>query len=159
MSGVHAWWESLIPREKLIVGVLGSLIVVIIFKSLVWQPIYQAREHALNAEKKQSETLIWLKQQAQIVNSMTPKSGFKHPVVSSTSQRVNTTAQKHQIEISRFQASEQGKIQVWLVEVDFGKFLRWLDELSEQGIHIESTSISKTDKPGLVDVRIALADG
>lgn len=156
MNAIQQWWLSLVKREQLVVAMLAVVAFVFILQAMIFTPLYQGRENARNSVEKQSEILQWMQQRGQLAKTL-KRSAVTIPANGqSISQRISSAAQRSKIEINRFQTSGDNSVQVWLDNVEFSKHLLWLEVLHKQGIQLESISISKTSKEGMVSVRLTL---
>jgi len=157
-ASLEQWWQTLVTRERVIVAVLAVLIVLVTFQSMLISPLYRGRDKALNSVDKQAELLQWMQERAALAAQLNNNTGISRVTSQhSISQRINATAKKAKITITRFQTSGENTVQVWLEDADFSALLLWLDTLqNKQGIHVDSIAITETNKPGLVAVRAAL---
>lgn len=158
MIALRQWWQSLVKREQIVVAALSLLVVLLIFQSLIWQPLYQGRDNARNAVEKQAQLLSWMNQQAQVAKQLKASSTHVNRSTHSISQRINTEAKRAKIDINRFQTSGENSVQVWLDNVEFSKSLLWFEALQKrQGVIVDSITVSETNKAGLVAIRTTLS--
>lgn len=157
---IQQWWQSLLGRERMIVVALVVLVLAMLFKTMIWQPLQQQRSNALNSVKKQSELLDWMQQRAELVKQFDTASGHqnindKH----STSQRLNISARQAQIKIKRFQTVADNSIQVWLDNADIAKVFSWLQSLKNKyGLMVQTITVNESTTAGLVTVRMTLVE-
>jgi general secretion pathway protein M len=158
MNELQQWWQSLVSRERIIVAVLGVLVVTVLFKMMIWQPIHQGRDNATTAAQNQYELLQWMQQRATLAKQLTKSTVLINSASKqSITQRLNATAAQAKININRFQSSGENNVQVWLENADLAKVFLWLETLQQsQGIVVENIAINETDTPGFVSVRLTL---
>jgi len=158
MNGLQQWWQSLVKRERIVVAALTVIVALLVFQSLIWQPLYQGRDNARNSVDKQAQLLSWIQKQALVVKQLQASSTQVTSSSQSISQRINTAAKSRKIEINRFQTSGDNSVQVWLDNADFSQSLLWLEVLQKRHrVIVESISVSETNKAGLVGIRATLS--
>jgi len=159
MKTAQQWWQSLVYRERMIVSALAFLVIVLLCKALIWNPLYQGRDNALNSVNAQESLLIWMQTQAHLAEQLRGKSSTKQYNGQSLSQRINGSAKQSKITIHRFQTAGDKSVQVWFEDTAFSTLLFWLEQVQSQyGIQLENIAISETAKQGRVNVRMRLTE-
>ena len=159
MKTLTPWWQSLVYRERLIVSALVVIMIVFLFQLMIWKPLYQGHENALNSVDKQAKLLTWMQSQAQLASQLKGNATATHVNGQSLSQRINTSAKQSKVTISRFQTAGDQSVQVWLEAIEFSSLMQWLEQIqSRYGIQLESISISETAQQGRVSVRAKLTE-
>ena len=159
MKTLKPWWQSLVYRERLIVSALVVIVILFLFQIMVWKPLYQGRDNALNSVDKQEKLLTWMQSQAQLASQLKGNTSATQVNGQSLSQRINTSAKQSKVTISRFQTAGDKSVQVWLEAIEFSSLMHWLEQIqSRYGIQLESISISETAKQGRVSVQAKLTE-
>ena len=73
---------------------------------------------------------------------------------------IDSTVKKNQLNMSRFQPSSSGDVQVRFENAVFNNIITWINELeSEHGAVVKDLSITKGSASGLVNVSVRLRQG
>jgi len=155
MSVFQEWWQARISRERIVIIILAATVILLIFQTVILNPLYQGRDNARNSADKQAELLQWMQQRSSLVKQLRlNKPGVLQVKGQSISQRINTSAKQAKVEINRFQTSGDASVQVWLDSVNFSSLLAWLEALQiKQAVYVENIAISETSKSGMVSAR------
>jgi len=145
------WWQQLNLREKKLVLAMGSLVVIFILYSFIWQPL---NDNIAKTEKKlarQQQLLSWVQENTQRFQQA--KSNGTKQANGSLSSIVNRTASSNKINITRMQP-QGDNIQVWIDEIAFNQLLQWLEQLStREGLRVTNIDLSDVEQAGVVRVR------
>ncbi|NQY27212.1 MAG: type II secretion system protein M [Piscirickettsiaceae bacterium] len=157
-SSVQQWWQTLVIREKQMVAALAVVIIFLLFQVMIIGPLYQGRENATHSLDKQVELLQWMQDKTLLAKQLQQQNPLPKMIgAQSISQRINSTAKRAKIDISRFQTAGSDNVQVWLEQVEFSTLLLWLETMQKKhGVQVESIAISETSKSGRVSVRATL---
>ena len=103
------------------------------------------------------QTLAWVQQalqRAQNQPANTTQKIIEGPLLTVIEQ----TAEKAGVResIRRMQPNQTGSVKIWMEEVPFDRWLRWLDLLRQQNVFVDRASIA-ISSPGLVTIRTTLA--
>jgi len=148
---MNTWWQQLNLREKKLVLAMGSLVVIFILYSFIWQPL---NDNIAKTEKKlarQQQLLSWVQENTQRFQQA--KSNGTKQANGSLSSIVNRTASSNKINITRMQP-QGDNIQVWIDEIAFNQLLQWLEQLStREGLRVTNIDLSDVEQAGVVRVR------
>ena len=101
---------------------------------------------------------MWMQEQAAQVDSLLQKEAITKQldnqplltVIEGSAQRSGLN--KH---IRRMAPGENGQVQIWLTDVEFDKWINWLEQLRTLGIEVNTASVNRT-KDNRVTVRVTL---
>jgi len=155
---IQTWYAGLQPRERILVGSAGGLVVISIVYLLFFGPFAKAldtRRH--NVEQKQQD-LVWMRSMSNTVrtkaaNAPGGASGESLVVL------VNRTAQQAAIAASLVNQAPQGdnNIRVRLEGVQFDALITWFGILNTQSnIEVDNASIERAERPGVVNASVTL---
>ena len=150
--------SSLSLRERILVA-LAALVGVLMFVYLyVWEPKFNQLQNLRDVKVPQSEqTLAWVRQALENAKHQTTTPAEKiieGPLLTVIEQ----TAEKAGVRsaIRRIQPNQAGAVKIWMEEVAFDNWLRWVELLRLQNVSVDRASIAQSS-PGLVTVRVTLA--
>lgn len=149
---MKAYWDALEGRDRQLLVVLLSTVLVAACYWLIWQPLQDDLANTQRKIKVQENTLAQVKVIGQKI--MTLQGGdVTKKTPGDLNHLINSSAQQSKIAISRLQAKDQ-TVLVWIDEVNFNQFLSWLEALNQRyGIEVHNIDISATDKKGMIQVR------
>jgi general secretion pathway protein M len=158
MKRLSLWLESLEPRERLLVTIAGSLLVLLLVYVAAVAPFYRAvTSRAARVERKQ-EDLAWLRSMApavrQIVMSQPGSASGESLVV-----LIDRTARQAGLDRALTGQTPNGDhgMRVRLESANFDSLVAWLSGLQQQyGVGVESANIDRTDKSGMVNASLVL---
>jgi len=148
---MKAKWQQLNAREQKMVLAMGSVVLVFLLYSLVWQPLNDNLAKTQAKLKRQQELLTWVNEntaryQQASKNKQSSRGG-------SLSSIVNRTAKRNGIAITRMQP-QGNDIQVWIDEVSFTQLLQWLEQLTNnEGLTVKAIDLNNSKQAGVVGVR------
>ena len=157
MNKLKAWYDGLQAREQRVVGigavVLGALI---LFVGILW-PLDSAVSSAVKTREMRANDLAWMRSNAPEIQSggavVTADTG-EAPVV--LVDRVGREAGLGNA-LRGTQPSGAG-VRVQLEAAPFDTLVTWLASLEEHyGLAIESISVDRAAKPGVVNANITFA--
>ena len=150
--------QSLTERERFILGFGIVCTTLILVYTFVWQP-WQEELNRLRARIPiKQETLQWMQQQAEQVSPLLQKEAARQQlnnkplltVIEGSAQRSGLNRY-----IRRMAPAENGQVQIWLTEVEFDKWVVWLEQLRRLGIDVSTAAVNRT-KDNRVTIRVTL---
>lgn len=155
------WFNSLVPRERLLVIAAGVVTVAGLFFLLVWEPLVTANDNLQQQVISAQELNNWLAdvggevtqlRQAGRQNSIKGQSQSLLALVDQTSR---TAGLKDAVR--RIQPEGNDQAVVTLEEAGFNQMLFWLSEMEKHyGIRTTALTITQGEKVGKVQARLTL---
>lgn len=157
MNKLRAWFGNLEPREQRVVSVGAiALAVLLLFVGILW-PLDSAVSTAVRTKESRADDLAWMRINAaevQTAGSILPADTGEAPVV--LVDRVGREAGLGSA-LRGTQPSSNG-VRVQLEAAPFDTLVTWLANLDEHyGLAIESISVDRASRPGLVNANISFA--
>ena len=152
---MKTWFESLQPRERLVIAVGGVVSILILAWSFAWTPLRNATGDLDRAVTEKHGTLTELRRFEAIGVTLPPSA----PPSGSLVLVVDQTHRAHGLggTLARNQPDGENGIRVSFQRVPFTRLLGWLDALQQgHGIFVESANMDSTQQPGLVNATLVL---
>lgn len=150
--------SSLSSRERGLLAAATLVAILLMFYMLIWEPTQLRLKDLREQQLPQSEqTLAWVKQAlATAQNKSTDEvekiiEGPLLTVIEQTSEKAGVRSS-----IQRMQPNQNQEVKIWMKEVSFDHWLRWVALLHQQNVEIDRASVA-SNSPGLVDVRMTVA--
>nr|WP_246386860.1 type II secretion system protein M [Litorivivens lipolytica] len=145
------------PRERQIV--LGAVIIGIplIVWALIWQPLLDWRSSEQQRLESRQRTLEWMQGAAAKIEGYR-RSGRQSTGRSggSPEQSITRTAAALGLSLSRMEPGGDQRFNVFFSDAEYKNLLRFLHQLQEQGLVIESLTMGQLPQAGHVSVRMTL---
>ena len=156
------WFETLAPRERIMVTVCAVVVVLAVFWFLVWTPLDNRHEAMRDNVDDWESGLVTLQRVAELRGSgvtrqpATPTGGNTTPVVV-----VDTTLRARNLlgALRRSQPTTSTGIRVEFEDVSFDALVLWLGDLSSRhAMHVQagSLSVAARAEPGRVNATLTL---
>jgi general secretion pathway protein M len=154
MSKLRAWYAGLQEREQRTVAIGGVSVAVLILVFGILMPLYSAVSSAVRGNETKREDLKWMQVNAAEVRaagSQLPADTGEAPVV-----LVDRVARQHGLASALRGTQPNGSgVRVQLEAAPFDTLVAWLAALDERyGVAVESITLDRTAKPGLVNASI-----
>jgi len=151
------WWASISEREQIMTGVSALVMAIGILYWGIYSPLnnaYEANQLKLDRAEK---TLAWVQTSATTLVKAGATIQQSKPKNQNLSQLLNHTSKKYNITFKRI-VNKKGKVDVWVEDVDFSKFTKWLALLEKRySIEVLDIDLVKKDRKGYVQInRLAL---
>jgi general secretion pathway protein M len=159
MKRITDWLQSLEQRERILVSIAGALFAIALVYFAILAPFNKAvAARATRVERKQQD-LAWMRSAAPSLRALAlsqPASGESLVVLIDRSARQSGLANAL---TSQTPNGEHG-MRVRLEAANFDTLVTWLASLQQQyGVSVESASIDRTDKSGMVNASLVLTRG
>lgn len=152
IASIKAWWQGLQGREQRLVMALSAATLLIVFYSLIWQPLNESLANKAKRVESRQALLTWVNDNTARYQQLQSATGQK-PSTGSLSSIINRTANSQQLTITRMQP-QGDELQVWLDSAPFTQLLFWLEHLANvEGLQVDAIDLTKGDTPGEVRVR------
>ena len=145
------------PRERQIVyGALAIGIPLLIW-ALIWAPLLDWRASEQQRLTARQNTLEWMQGAAAKIE-LYRRSGRNSgaPVSGSPEQQITRTAASLGLALSRIEPGGEQRFNVFFADANYQNLLRYLHQMQEQGLVIESLTMGQLPQPGQVSVRMTL---
>jgi general secretion pathway protein M len=146
------WWASISEREQIMTGVSALVIAIGILYWGIYSPLnnaYEANQLKLNRAK---QTLTWVQTSATTLVKAGATTQKRKPKQQNLSQLLNRTHKKYDITFKRI-VNKRGKVDVWVEDVDFHKFSKWLALLEKRySVEVLDIDLVKKDHKGYVQI-------
>ena len=161
MESIKDWWQNLQTREQQLV-LFGSIAVsVLLFYSLAWSPLVNARDIKQQQVENNQELLAWMKTKSAEVKQL----GLSNPqalrsdsnrsllaIVDSLANQLGLRSSIRQIE-----PNGQNNVTIWMDEIEFDALITMLGQLEKRSdVMVIEASINRLDQLGFVKARIQL---
>lgn len=157
---MRAWFDSLAPREQLLVALAGALTVVVLIYLAVWLPLSTG---SARLESRVEDNRLLLAELRQLQGRVSPPSSGSATGAQSRGQSlvviVDSTVRQRGLgtALKRSQPTDGNAIRVVFENAAFDTLIEWLGQLSTQHtIEIESASFSNRSERGRVDSTLTL---
>lgn len=138
-------------------GGLAALAIVVY--AWAWQPWQAELERLRDRVPEKRETLAWMQAQAERIDGLRGRAA-QGPSTSGLPLLTLVERSANQVDmrevITRMSPGEQAdQVRVWLDDVAFDRWLRWVDALGGSGIDVAEANIDRADD-NLVSIRATL---
>ncbi|HIP75821.1 MAG TPA: type II secretion system protein M [Psychromonas hadalis] len=146
------WWESISEREQIMAG--ASAVVMAI--GILYWGIYSPLNNAYEANKLKSDpaekTLSWVQASATTLVKAGATTQKSKPKNKNLSQVLNHTSKNYNIKFKRI-VNKKGKVDVWVEDVDFSKFIKWLTLLEKRySVEVLDIDMVRKETKGYVQI-------
>lgn len=155
------WFLSLTQRERTLVQVTASIVVLFMLYLIILEPI--SSNYAKNKKNvaMATETLAWMHsaalevKQLQGGGSLTERPQGKQFVLSMVDRSAKTSGLGGVMK--RVQPEGETGVRVWFENAAFDELIKWLAIIeSKHGLSVNEINIEQTESTGLVNVRVFL---
>ena len=152
LSSIKVWWQGINQREQRLVLVAGSVFIVFLLYSLIWQPLNESLAKTEQKLASRQVLLDWVTDNtSRYQNAKAMGKGNKSS--GSLSSIINRTANRQQLTITRIQP-QGDNVQVWLDSAPFTQLLFWLEHLANnEDLQVQAIDLAQGEKQGEVRVR------
>ncbi|MES9825113.1 MAG: type II secretion system protein M [Candidatus Thiodiazotropha endolucinida] len=154
------WWQSKTPQEHMALIIGAAAILLLLVYLLLWRPFNQALDKKALLVESQQITLNWMQDNLDLVKSLRSQQRAKGAGSNEALLTlVDRTAKKIRLrqQIQRIKPQGDNAVQLWIEEAPFDTIIKWLGQLTQtHAIEIDSLTIDRQDKPGLVNARLVL---
>ncbi len=149
---MKSWWNSLSQRERLLVGIGGASLLLMMIYWGAWRPFSNSIETAEQQLSKQREALSWMQLRAGDLRQQ--PAGARQPDRSTTLEAVaNTTSRQLGVSLTRLQPTEQDLL-VELQVLEFERLMNWLVVMErDYGVSVKVIELAAEGGKGMVRVR------
>ncbi len=158
---IKAYWTSLEPRERAVLGWGSVLVVLILFYALLWQPWQKSLSFMEGSVRDLRTNSVWMEQRAEEMQrggtsgSRAPKQGAGQSLMAVVEQTANQARVRGAIQ-QIVPNQSNGEVRVVLEGVNFNQWVTWIDNLHKNyGVDITQINAEKDDeKPNIAEIRL-----
>lgn len=154
------WWENLSNNEKIMVGVGGIIISIILFYLFIWSPFTAAVSSSQVEYQHNQQLLAWMQknisqlQALQLGQSKTLKKVNSSLLALLENSVKNSPTANAKPTLTQ---ANKNEVKIDFNEVSFSNFILWLQKLtSEYAVQVTKVTLAATQKPGIVKVNLIL---
>ena len=153
---MRAWFESLAPRERIMVLAGTGVAALIVMWTFVWTPLRDGAVELDDAVTEKHQLLANLRRADAVGGS--PVSGVSAAATQSLVLLVDQTHQAHGLggTLARNQPDGSDGIRLTFQGASFDELISWLSELQGYGVSVETANFDATSQPGLVRATLVL---
>lgn len=156
---MRTWWDSLQPRERLILGTGGVVALLIVLWEFAWQPLTSGREQLRTSIESKEQLLSEVSRAGALGSSGTQQTtnGQQSLFV-----LIDSTARAGGLgnAVTRARPDGSNAINVTFSNASFDSLLAWLITLNQNnGIYVDGASINTARQQGLVSGQLLLRRG
>ena len=146
------WWQQLQLREQQLVMGMSIFVGLLLFYTVIWQPLNEGLTQAESKLARQEQLLTWVSE-GSVQYIQARQRGASKGSSGSLSSIVNKTAARNEIKVSRMQP-QGDNVQIWIDDVSFKTLLKWLQFLAtNEGLIVKNIDLLRGEKSGTVQVR------
>jgi general secretion pathway protein M len=150
MEQFKEWWESITQREQQLAMISAVVIGIATLYWGIWTPLTDQLAESKKQLTRAETTLIWTQEKATLL--LHTGAGKPQARGGNLTQILNSSARKSGITFSRI-VNKNDKIEVWITNVEFESFLKWLTTLNNQyGVSVLNADLAKANQKGYIKV-------
>lgn len=158
---MRQWFDSLAPRERVMVGIAAVVVVLAVLYAGVWEPLNHGVAHLSQQVKQQRELVSWLHETAPKIRALRQATHRNAPkeqnaallsVIDKTSKAAGMGGM-----VKRIQPQGDNSVQVWIENATFNDMLDWVYRLQNRyGVEVKSASMQPGNQAGQVHGNLRL---
>jgi len=153
-----AWWQQLIPRERLALVLAAISILLLLVYQLIWQPLQQDLQRAESQRVRLQADYLWMQQASQQIKAYgaQPRSSQNKSPRRSLLVEVDDSLKRAGMGSALEEIKPDGNklLRVFLKNVDFDQVIAWLGYLKKQDVHVTSSVIDRLQQTSKADIRL-----
>ena len=158
MNPLRGFWAGLAPRERAVLaGGLAAAVLVLAY-AFAWVPWQDALGRLRLQVPAERETLAWMRQaaaRAAALRGAAPGASGGLPALTVLERTAEWRGLRERIRQMR--PADQGRVRIWLQDVSFDDWLRWLGDLRGRGLVVTAAHVERAGAPGRVSLRMTVA--
>ncbi|MFL6622055.1 MAG: type II secretion system protein GspM [Sulfurifustaceae bacterium] len=152
------YWNSLAPRERLVLGSGLVIAAVLLLYGLLWAPLRNDINRLRVEVPREQQQLQWMRAQAGRIQQLRAAAPTALPGGGLLS-FVEQSAQTHGIRanIKRIEPEGSNAVRLAIDSVGFNSLVEWLANLQKQGgVRVDNAQLEPLPTPGLANARLLL---
>jgi general secretion pathway protein M len=155
MKTPRDFYQALSARDRRVLQLAASVVGLLLgFYVLNWS--YHYYDSGKTQLKESSELLAWMHGNRGKLKNIEEKKADKGET--NLLGPITETARKQKITLDRVQPENESRIRIWVEAVEFQTLMRWLDQISQHNVQIESVTIERSPDSGIVSVQVMLSN-
>ncbi|RMH21719.1 MAG: type II secretion system protein M [Gammaproteobacteria bacterium] len=153
------YWNRLASRERLILVLCGSVVLLVLYYFLVIDPLRTQSSNLATQIQAQQASLVWMKQAQQEVLSLSKSTGPQHSLQGSLFATVDRQATQYSLKpaLKRLEPIGDDKVKLTFEQADFQNLINFLAQMQElYHVSVQTLSIQRGARSGYVDARLEL---
>ena len=156
------WFDSLAPRERVMVSAAAIVAVLAVIYAGVWEPLNKGVARLSHQVEQQSQLVGWLQETEPKIRALRQATHRSAPaeandalltVIDKTSKAAGMGGM-----VKRIQPQGNDSVQVWIEGAPFNDMLDWLYRLQNRyGVEVQSVSMQPGDQGGQVHGQLRLS--
>lgn len=158
---MKAWYNTLQPRERLIVILTACMLLLLMLYLIIWSPVASRLDTARNSVSADRSLLVWLQKSGAEVRQLRGRGGNARSQLSgrniSLINAVENSARQAGIRkaITHLEPKGDTGITVQIKGANFDQLIRWQGTMQQQyATQVTQMTVKPTKQPGLVDANI-----
>jgi general secretion pathway protein M len=146
------WWAGLSEREAQLSLLSAALLFLAAVYWGAWKPLTDQFQESEKKLKNAQQTLIWVQDKVTVLleAGVSEQEAVNNQLT--LTQIVNASAKQYGVKFSRIENKDK-QIEVWITDIKFDLFIRWLTALNNQYlVSVITTDFSKIAPQGHIKV-------
>ncbi|PCJ46879.1 MAG: hypothetical protein COA99_02040 [Moraxellaceae bacterium] len=152
-------YEMISGRDRMMLNGLIVFLVVVAGFFILLKPSLDSVSDAQLKLKGKQELLQWIQSNESLAKSLRKgggKSQGRKPGQSLLA-LINQTSSQFRVPLKRYEPEGQDKLRVWVEDIPFNGFMRWLTSLqSKHNVNVINISIDSQKQPGIINAKVVL---
>ncbi|MCK4870123.1 MAG: type II secretion system protein M [Gammaproteobacteria bacterium] len=160
-SNIKKWWHTLAAREQKIVTTGGTIAIILIIYTLIWQPFSSAVNNAKKDVINKRNLVTWMQHATARITALRANGNMRQNI-SNTSLLtfVDNSLRSNNLNryVTQIKQADNSKVALNFNSAPFDELISWLTKIWQQdGINTTNATFQKTDNQGLVKVSLILS--
>lgn len=160
---MREYFENLSQRERYLVIVAGTALVIFLLWALLWRPMMASAKDVQQRVAAQESELQWMRQAAAEARVLRGAAGAGAQASGgSLLSLVERTARQGRLApaVKRVQPDGEQGVRIWLENASFDDLLVWLHQLATaHGVALSEVAVERQQAAGIVNGRLLLERG
>lgn len=157
MDAFKDWFLQSTPREQIMLGVCGVIVLVTLLYMITLYPLGKDLKAQERINRVATEQLMEVRRLAGLVLAER-KSGPSGK--ESLTTLLNKTMRKHGLAFEDFKPGNKGDVRIRLAKAELNKIMAWINEIENgKGVQVKDITITKGEEAGTALVNLKLYRG
>ena len=155
-TGVERRYRALEQRERLLLHVAGSVVLVALLYVAAFSPAYDFHQAALERYAEQQYRLDWMRSHEREARLRADDESSPSTQGRSLLTLIDATAREANIRLTRYRPESDGSVNVVIQDQRFDDVLRWTGLLVAENLRISQVSMDGASEEGVVNARVSI---